>query len=284
MFDVPIDHAGGVVICREGTLIDIDMLKTLAAAGATVSVIIAAVEKMNESAVRKRKADAERLRRKRGEADLFDVAAAGTVPQVVASADPEITATVAGVARQSATERDIKERKVSTPSKERNNTTPRDTHAREDAKSCLITAEAFDLADAIGAEAGHTAATWPPGWCGAAGYVQRFLNEGCTPALIRMACTSVLRRGRGAPEYFAYFCKPIMDMKARLEAPLPQVKPRLEVIDGGRSRAQAAPIGHKPGPLQAACEQLRAELRRQSGPAGACPDASGDAVRVLPAQ
>ena len=181
-------------------MIDIDMLKTLAAAGATVSVIIAAVEKMNESAVRKRKADAERLRRKRGEADLFDVAAAGTVPQVVASAGPEITATVAGVARQSATDRDIdKERKVSTPSKERNHTTPRDTRAREDAKSCSITAEAFDLADAIGAEAGHTAATWPPGWCGAAGYVQRFLNEGCAPELIRMACTGVLRRGRGAP-------------------------------------------------------------------------------------
>jgi hypothetical protein len=167
------------------------------------------------------------------EADLFDAAApAGN--GIVADRDIERDASV--------TERDINKERIppTPPKKEIYNTTLRDAPApaREPAKACSISPEALDLADAIGAEAGYTAANWPPGWCGAAWEVQRFLNEGYTSALIRMACTAVMRRGRGAPEYFAYFIKPIIDMRARLEAPLPQVKPhQLEVIDGGRSHA-----------------------------------------------
>jgi hypothetical protein len=184
------------------------------------------------------------------------------------------------------TDRDIsKERKVSTPSKERN-TTPRDVRAREgdSTKSCAITLQAFDLADAIGTEAGYTAATLPPGWCGAAGHIQRFLNEGYTPSVIRLACREVMRRGRGPPEYFGYFVKPIIDMRARLEAPLPHVKPhQLEVIDGGRQRTKIAPMEHASGPLQGAVQRIREELRRQTEPAESCPEPSGDVVRLLQA-
>lgn len=214
--------------------------------------------------------------------DIFDMAGTDATAEAL-SIEPE-----RDIERDaSVTERDAdKERTPPTPPKERN-TTPRDAPARESipAKSCSISLEAFDLADAIGAEAGYAApADWPPGWCGAAGDIQRFLNEGYTAQVIRMACTAVMRRGRGPPEYFAYFVKPIIDMRTRLEAPLPQVKPRQwEVIDGGRNRTQNAPMGHKSGSLQAACEQLRAELRRRSEPAGACPEPSGDAIRLLPA-
>jgi hypothetical protein len=270
--------------------IDFAILDTLAANGASAEQIIAVVRTMDAPAARKRQADADRLRRKRRHPDFFEASKDDVPPleDVVSciTVEPEVVVTVGRVARHDATERDIsKERKVSTPSKERN-TTPRDVRAREgdSTKSCAITLEAFDLADAIGTEAGYTAATWPPGWCGAAGDIQRFLNEGYTPELIRMACTGVMRRGRGPPEYFGYFVKPIIDMRSRFDAPLPQVnRHQLEIIDGGRQRTKAAPMGHTPGPLQGAVQKLREELRRQTEPAESRAEPSGDVVRLLQA-
>jgi hypothetical protein len=262
--------------------INLTTLREMVAKGASAAELLAAVEVMNAPYQRKRERDAARLRARR-HPSLFDkepiVEALPTIGIIDESSE-------SSESRESRESRDsVKERKVSTPSKERN-TTPRDVRAREEdsTKSCEITLRAFDLADAIGTEAGYTAATWPPGWCGAAGDIQRFLNEGYTPELIRMACTAVMRRGRGPPEYFGYFVKPIIDMRSRFEAPLPQVKPcQLEVIDGGRQRTKTAPMGHTPGPLQGAVQRIREELRRQTEPAESRVEPSGDVVRLLSA-
>jgi hypothetical protein len=265
--------------------INLTTLREMVARGASAAEVVAAVEVMNAPYQRKRERDAAKLRAKR-HPSLFEREPGAEALPTIGTID-EFRAESSESSDSLDSVDSVKERKVSIPSKERN-TTPREARARASlpptAKSCEITLQAFDLADAIGTEAGYTAATLPPGWCGAAGHIQRFLNEGYTPNVIRLACREVMRRGRGPPEYFGYFVKPIIDMRARLEAPLPHVKPhQLEVIDGGRQRTKIAPMEHASGPLQGAVQRIREELRRQTEPAESCPEPSGDVVRLLQA-
>jgi hypothetical protein len=108
----------------------------------------------------------------------------------------------------------------------------------------LVSEEARDIAEAIGREAGFEPRDTPPGWCGAANYIQAFLTQGETHENIRTAVTMTLRRlaarGRGPPDDFSYFRKPIASICADLRAPVPKVTERaLEVISGGKENAGA---------------------------------------------
>ena len=107
----------------------------------------------------------------------------------------------------------------------------------------LVSQEARDMADAIAVEAGFDLEFIPPGWCGAANYLQAFLTQGYSGNQIRIAVTMTLRRfakkGRGPPEDFSYFRNAIANICADLSAPVPKVEPRaLEVINGGKSHAR----------------------------------------------
>lgn len=108
----------------------------------------------------------------------------------------------------------------------------------------LISEEAREMAEAIGREAGFDPIDTPPGWCGAANYLQAFLNSGLSAEHVRVACTTVLRRRhaalRGPPEEFSYFRKPVAEICADLSREAPKVESRaLEIIDGGKSNAGA---------------------------------------------
>lgn len=264
--------------------INYDVLETMVATGVSAAQLLAVVRTMDTSA-RKRQADAERMRQKRAQADLFEGADAPVIvgidvgQPVAEQLMPTVEAVMAAreVARPDATNSDEpKERKPPTPPKKEIYTTLRD-RPREEPDKPLISPQAFEITEAIGAEAGYTPENWPPGWCGAAFQVQMFLNEGYDPGIIRAACTSVLRRGRGPPEHFGYFRKAIVDMRSRLEAPLPQVKPRqLEVIDGGRSDARTGfggqrgrivagrAVGRNYGSVLDAAEDFREECAREA--------------------
>ncbi len=146
----------------------------------------------------------------------------------------------------------FKERKVSIPSKERTTTSKIDDDEDLRAtpqKQSLVSLEAYDLADSLGSLAGLEPKSWPPGWCGAAMTIQRFLNEGVPPDVISLAVTTALARKRDGPSpdipaNFAYFCKPIAQEFARYRTPLPQIQPgKLEVIDGGLARSPTGKLG-----------------------------------------
>ncbi len=226
-------------------MIDISLLKAMAAAGATADVIIAAVEVME--AKRSKALAAERQRRKRAMADdqpeleLIDAVAENDA--VIPSSHVESRTVTLDHAAAAPSPPSFPSFSPTPPIITLPSTPPEETMLRRDPREApgtpLISQEAFETAEAIGLEAGFSPQSCPPGWCGAAWEVQRFLNDGYPSAMIRIACTAVLRRGRGPPENFGYFRKAIVDMRARLEAPLPVAVPRvLEVIDGGRSDAR----------------------------------------------
>ncbi len=109
----------------------------------------------------------------------------------------------------------------------------------------LVSAEAHEMAEAIGREAGFEPKDTPPGWCGAANMIQAFMTQGISAQHLRTAATTVLRRrtvsGRGPPENFAYFRKPLAEICGDLRTPVPKVAERnLEVIHGGKDAGARA--------------------------------------------
>jgi len=101
----------------------------------------------------------------------------------------------------------------------------------------LISAEAHTIADAIGQAAGFSKENWPPGWCGLALQVQKFISEGCPGDLVRDTATSVLKRKRdGPPENFSYFDRPIATAFAQFKRPLPEVSAPDGALNGQRKK------------------------------------------------
>jgi hypothetical protein len=108
---------------------------------------------------------------------------------------------------------------------------PPETVAAPARGQSLVSLEAIRIADEIGEAVGFSKETWPPGWCGAAYVVQRFLNEGCPGEVISLAVTATLKRKRdGPPENFSYFEKPIAAAFAAHKRPLPTASP--QAFDG----------------------------------------------------
>lgn len=138
------------------------------------------------------------------------------------------------------------------------------------AEKPLVSQKAFALADTIGRDAGFEPSNTPPGWCGAAYVIQKFLDDGCPGEIVRLGCTTALRRKRdGPPERFVYFEKPIAQAFADYRRPVPEVAVRkLEVIDGGGFGSRAS-SGYRPtssthGSLGDAARELRRKFARQA--------------------
>ncbi len=229
--------------------IDLDILRSLVAAGVTAAQLLVAVEGMEAKAETRRRDG--RLRQRRHREDQPELELQGATEQDYADAAIKNTSCNA-MSRDVTLETCDKERKVSIPSKERTTTSKIDDDEDSRAtpqKQSLVSLEAYDLADSLGSLAGLEPKSWPPGWCGAAMTIQRFLNEGVPPDVISLAVTTALARKRDGPSpdipaNFAYFCKPIAQEFARYKTPLPQIQPgKLEVIDGGLARNPTGKLG-----------------------------------------
>lgn len=119
------------------------------------------------------------------------------------------------------------------PEGTQNHQHPSETEAaREGATKSLISPEAHSIAEELAKEAGFTKETWPPGWCGAAMAVQKWLNDGCPGEVVKLAVTTALQRRKrdGPPDNFAYFAKPIAAAFADHQRPNPAAPP--QAFDG----------------------------------------------------
>lgn len=254
-------------------MVDMTVLRRLVAAGVSATQLLEAVEAMEAKAAerkaRKREADALRMRSKRD--DLFHEDS-GESPRVAESSGESHD-----VAATSATSLPPSPSPPSFPPHPHNNPltpNPADSDDDEDrarpVEKPLVSQEAFALADTIGRDAGFEPSTTPPGWCGAAYVIQKFLDDGCPGEIVRLGCTTALRRKRdGPPERFVYFEKPIAQAFSEYRRPIPEVAvPKLEVIDGGRfgnrTGAGARPTSSTHGSLSDAARELRRELARQA--------------------
>jgi hypothetical protein len=107
--------------------------------------------------------------------------------------------------------------------------------ARASEGKSLISREAHALAEEIGQVAGFSRETCPPGWCGAAMLIQRFINDGCPGEVIRFAVIGVLlRKKNGAPQSFGYFEKAIAQAFADHQRPLQAANPQPIEARNGR--------------------------------------------------
>ncbi len=233
-----------------------DILDTMLARGATAEMIVAAYrtayELENKEKAERRAGAAARKRAQRrrdGTANLVDemVEPRGEQTFIDAAIENEVVITSGHTTSRDVTDvtRDKrnphKENTSSLRSSEVKNyaTTP----ARE--LEPLVSAEAHEMAEAIGREAGFEPKDTPPGWCGAANMIQAFMTQGISAQHLRTAATTVLRRrtvsGRGPPENFAYFRKPLAEICGDLRTPVPKVAERnLEVIHGGKDAGARA--------------------------------------------
>jgi hypothetical protein len=92
-------------------------------------------------------------------------------------------------------------------------------------------------AEQIGQAAGFSKENWPPGWCGLALMVQKFINDGCPGEIVATAAIGVLKRKRdGPPESFRYFENPIATAFAQFKRPLPEGRAPDGAINGHRKR------------------------------------------------
>lgn len=231
-----------------------DILDTMLASGATAEMIVAAYrtayELETKAKVKRRAGNAARQQAKRrrdGAPDLVDEMVIDDDQKFI---DAAIDEEKVGVTQSHAESR-VTECDKRNPHKENTSLLPSEaaevnyaTPPRAREPEPLVSEEAREMAEAIGREAGFDPIDTPPGWCGAANYLQVFLNSGLSPDHIRVACTTVLRRrhaaGRGPPEEFSYFRKPVAEICADLSREAPKVESRaLEIIDGGKSNAGA---------------------------------------------
>lgn len=106
------------------------------------------------------------------------------------------------------------------------------------ARGSLISAEANRVADEVAEICGIVdPLAWPPGWCGSAGMVQKWLNEGCRPEIIVPACReAMMKKSGGAPDTIKYFEKAVARAQAEFKTPMPTVIPgKPEQISGERA-------------------------------------------------
>lgn len=143
------------------------------------------------------------------------------------------------------------------------------------AGTSLISAEAFEIADALEKACGYDLPEEiPPGWCGGAMWVQKCLNEGWIGEVMIDATKTVARRAKSSIMGFKYLERPLAEAMATHNAPLPKVEIRqpekLTVIANGKPQG---------GNVIQAIDRLADTLRSfDAGPdgsdevrSGACP-------------
>jgi hypothetical protein len=153
---------------------------------------------------------------------------------------------------------------------------PPETEAAPARGQSLVSPEAVSLADEIGESIGFTKENWPPGWCGAAMAIQKWLNDGCPAEVVKLAVTTSLRRKRdGPPDNFSYFAKPIASAFADHKRPNPTAQPQAfeDRTNGHASRKRT--IIDAADDLVAKLNGLRGEAEIGGGQ-GAAP------IRLLP--
>ena len=93
---------------------------------------------------------------------------------------------------------------------------------------------AFELAAELATICGHPdPKNWLPGWCGSPHWVQKCLNEGWLPEVMRAETEAIAKRKRDGPiENYIYLEKPLARAHARHSAPLPKVEITQETING----------------------------------------------------
>jgi hypothetical protein len=134
------------------------------------------------------------------------------------------------------------------------------------AGTSMISAEAFEIADALEKACGYDLPEEiPPGWCGGAMWVQKCLNEGWIGAVMIDATKTVARRAKSSIMGFKYLERPLAEAMAAHNAPLPKVEVRqpekLTVIANGKPQG---------GNVIQAIDRLADTLRSfDAGPDGA---------------
>jgi hypothetical protein len=109
------------------------------------------------------------------------------------------------------------------------------------ARGGLISPEAFEIADALEKACGYDLPEEiPPGWCGAAMWVQKCLSDGWIGAVMIDAARATALRAKSPIMCFKYLEKPLAQAMAEHKAPLPQVEIRqpekLTVIANGKQQ------------------------------------------------
>jgi hypothetical protein len=127
------------------------------------------------------------------------------------------------------------------------------------AQNGSVLKEALDLADEVLGWVDIEPCDCPPGWCGAAMTIQKFLNQGCPLDVIRLAIRAELARIQAAPERFGWFERPI----ARAFANHQRGTPTVEVINGGRSGKRTGAVGRTYGRSHGSASDAAADLRRE---------------------
>jgi hypothetical protein len=143
----------------------------------------------------------------------------------------------------------------------------------------LVSDEAQETADALAAACGYPdLLNWPPGWCGAAMWVQKCLNEGWPADLMIVAAKETAQRKRDGPiEHFKYLEKPLAKAIAEHSRPLPKIEIREaeNVVSYGKPKSG----------ITQAIGDLRREIAGFDGPPrqpdGIRSEASGAAARLL---
>lgn len=108
---------------------------------------------------------------------------------------------------------------------------PPETVAAPAKAQSLIRPEAHAIAEELWQAAGFSKETLPPGWCGTAMAIQKWLNDGCPGDVVKLAVNAALRRKRdGPPQSFSYFAQPIAAAFADHQRPNPTAPP--QAFDG----------------------------------------------------
>jgi hypothetical protein len=150
------------------------------------------------------------------------------------------------------------------------------------ARGGSISPEAFEIAGALERACGFDLPEQiPPGWCGAAMWIQKCLNDGWIGAVMIETTKAVAMRKKGGfIEGFKYLEKPLAQAMAEHKAPLPQVEIRqpekLTVIANGKSQG---------GNIIQAADRLNDTIRSFDAGPGSADDvrsgASAANVRLL---
>lgn len=156
-----------------------------------------------------------------------------------------------------------------------------DDERKTRAGTSLISAEAFEIADALEKACGYDLPEEiPPGWCGGAMWVQKCLSEGWLGPVMVEAAKGVAKRAKSPIMGFKYLERPLAQAMAEHSAPLPSVEVRqpekLTVVANGRQQ--------QPGSIIQAADRLLDKIRSfDAGPGddnGVC-DGEGQAPARL---
>jgi uncharacterized protein YdaU (DUF1376 family) len=150
----------------------------------------------------------------------------------------------------------------------------------ERGQSGLVSSDAISLSEDLAAICGHAAPKdWPPGWCGAPMWVQKCLNEGWVPEVMRAETRAVMARKRDGPvDGFKYLEKPLARAQAQHAAPLPRV-----VVNNEPEVIHARRAGTDPSrSIIGAADRLVERMQEFGQSPGICSSESAPDVRLLP--